>query len=106
MVTEVDVEPAVAARELELFLDLVGYLSTTSASFFLDQTYSDLSGNEADLREAPAGLVAKAAESPIASVGHLVQKFLKRLWRRIGWQRLAALHTAGQGQPLEQCAEL
>jgi len=36
-------EMALAARELDLFLDLVGYLSTTSASFFLDPDYDDLS---------------------------------------------------------------
>jgi hypothetical protein len=39
-----------AARQLELFFDLVGYLSTTSAPFFLDPTYSSLSQEESKLR--------------------------------------------------------
>ncbi len=79
MITGTQVEAPVAARELELFLDLVGYLSTTSASFFLDASYSDLSDNEAELRDALAALAIKTAGSPLDSVGHLVEEFLKDL---------------------------
>lgn len=79
MLTTTKVEPSVAARELELFLDLVGYLSTTSASFFLDETYSDLSDTEAELRSALVALVAKTTGSPLDSVGHLVEEFLRGL---------------------------
>lgn len=35
-----------AARQLELFLDLVGYLATTSAAFFLDESYADPTESE------------------------------------------------------------
>ena len=77
MVTSPRISVPVAARELELFLDLVGYLSTSSASFFLDSTYSDLSDSEAELRDALAQLAVKTAGSPVDSVGHLVEMFLR-----------------------------
>lgn len=51
---------SVAARQLEIFLDLVGYLSTTSAPFFLDLTYQSLSHNEAKLRKALGALIKQA----------------------------------------------
>lgn len=73
-----EIDVPVAARELELFLDLVGYLSTTSASFFLDDTYSDLS-DEDDLRTALKALYETTAASELDTVGHLVNEFLKSL---------------------------
>lgn len=42
---------AQAARQLEIFLDLLGFLATTSAAFFLDPAYNTLSADEAALRE-------------------------------------------------------
>ena len=68
-----------AAYRLELFLDLVGYLATTSASFFLDQTYSDLSVGEADLLKPLNELAALTAASAVGSVGHEVRNFLEKL---------------------------
>ncbi|MCV7281689.1 SIR2 family protein [Mycolicibacterium flavescens] len=79
MVTDPGIKIPEAARELELFLDLVGYLSTTSASFFLDESYSDLSDNEAELRDALATLATKTAGSPVDSVSHMVERFLRDL---------------------------
>lgn len=79
MVDGTTVETPVAARELELFLDLVGYLSTTSASFFLDESYSDITDSEAELRDELAALVTMTANSPVDSVGHLVREFLEGL---------------------------
>ena len=52
-----DVDDAEAARQLEMFIDLVGYLSTTSAAFFLDETYDELSEDEEDLRSSLRQLV-------------------------------------------------
>lgn len=79
MVTSTRIQPAVAARQLEMFLDLVAYLSTTSASFFLDETYRDLSDSESDLRETLTKLAAATANKPLDSVDHLVHKFLRDL---------------------------
>lgn len=70
---------AEAARQLELFLDLVGYLSTTSAPFFLDPTYSSLSQDEADLRDALSDLIQKTRGSQKDSVGYVVERFLQDL---------------------------
>jgi hypothetical protein len=66
-----------AARQLEIFLDLVGYLSTTSASFFLDLTYSSLSQDEAELRKALGDLIQKTRRSQNDSVGYIVKRFLQ-----------------------------
>lgn len=69
-----------AARELELFLDLVGYLSTTSASFFLDPTYDSLSDDEPpELRTSLLRLIEITQGARQDSVAHLVQKFLTSL---------------------------
>lgn len=68
-----------AARELEIFLDLVGYLSTTSAAFFLDKTYKSLSDGEGDLREALIQLAAMVHKSPKNKVGYVVEQFLRTL---------------------------
>jgi hypothetical protein len=72
-------ETALAARELDLFLDLVGYLSTTSASFFLDDTYSDLAAGEKDLRDSLIKLRASMQDFEAGAVAGLVDEFLKSL---------------------------
>ena len=46
-----------AARQLEIFLDLVGYLSATTAAFFLDHAYVALTEDESDLRDRLVQLV-------------------------------------------------
>jgi SIR2-like domain len=69
----------VAARELELFLDLIGFLSTTSAAFFLDPTYSHLSDDEAPLRDALHRLAAMTSTARNDSVAFLVKRFLEGL---------------------------
>jgi hypothetical protein len=69
----------VAARELELFLDLIGYLSTTSAAFFLDPTYSYLSDDEAPLRDVLHELAAMTSSASKDSVAYLVKRFLEGL---------------------------
>jgi SIR2-like domain len=66
-----------AARQLEMFLDLVGYLSTTSAAFFLDVTYDELSKDEEDLREDLRGLANKTHGSKRGTVGYSVRQFLE-----------------------------
>jgi len=68
-----------AARELEIFMDLVGYLSTTSAAFFLDDTYSDISDIDSDLRGTLQALARSTAGSAPGSVGQLVARFLGEL---------------------------
>jgi hypothetical protein len=68
-----------ASRELEMFLDLVAFLSTTSAAFFLDPTYSYLSDDEAPLRDLLRRLASLTAHAPNDSVGYLVKCFLNGL---------------------------
>ncbi|BBX34856.1 hypothetical protein MMAG44476_34791 [Mycolicibacterium mageritense DSM 44476 = CIP 104973] len=68
-----------AARQLELFLDLVGYLSTTAAAYFLDEDYDDLSESEQELRDTLRDLAKRTATSDLDSVGHLVKEFLEGL---------------------------
>ncbi len=68
-----------AARELEIFLDLVGFLSATSAAFFLDPTYEALSTDEAPLRQALADLIALTRGSSRHTIGHKVRHLLKEL---------------------------
>ncbi|GJF12684.1 SIR2 family protein [Mycolicibacterium cyprinidarum] len=67
---------AVVARQLEIFLDLVGYLATTSAAFFLDLSYRVLSDDEKELRDLLVKLAAETKESPEGSVGYQVRRFL------------------------------
>lgn len=69
----------VAARELEVFLDLVGFLSTTSAAFFLDETYGYLSDDESELRRTLGELAAQTTDAEKGSVGYLVRRFLAGL---------------------------
>jgi hypothetical protein len=47
---EPEIPHEVGAGQLEMFLDLVCSLSTTSAAFFLDITYNELSEDEKALR--------------------------------------------------------
>ncbi|KHO22990.1 SIR2 family NAD-dependent protein deacylase [Mycolicibacterium setense] len=79
MTTDSSIAIPKAARQLELFLDLVGYLSTTSAAFFLDEDYSDLSVTEVALRDTLRELATLTAGSGLDSVGHLVEEFLDGL---------------------------
>ena len=78
-----------AARQLEVFLDLVGFLSTTSAAFFLDPTYNSLSDDEADLRDALTHLVQLTSGAQFDSVAYKVSRFLK--------EELGAATEARQG---------
>ncbi len=71
-----------AARELEILLDLVGFLSTTSAAFFLDPTYETLSTDEASLRKALTELVERTRGSDRHTVGNKVRRFLAELGNR------------------------
>ncbi|MDO3634464.1 SIR2 family protein [Mycolicibacterium arseniciresistens] len=70
-----------AARQLEMFLDLVGYLSTTCSAFFLDETYKELVGGrgEESLRQTLRELVASTADAELGSVGYEVRAFLATL---------------------------
>lgn len=66
------------SRQLEMFLDLVGYLSTTSAAFFLDRTYDAVSKDEEHLRADLSDLfwtVSKATNDD--SVARKVLRFLR-----------------------------
>ncbi|OBG23521.1 hypothetical protein A5765_18780 [Mycolicibacterium celeriflavum] len=74
-----DEDKSIAARQLEIFLDLVGYLSTTSASFFLDTTYSSLSKDEGALRDSLIALAEMTRRDPPGSVGFIVSRFLQQL---------------------------
>jgi hypothetical protein len=74
--TDAEIPREVAARQLEIFLDLVGYLSTTSASFFLDKTYSILSDDEGTLRDSLIELAAATETDGPGTVGYIVNRFL------------------------------
>jgi hypothetical protein len=73
------IDDAEAARELEIFLDLVGFLSTTSAAFFLDPAYRSLSEDESGLREHLDGLAKTIRKPALDSVAHQVRGFLRDL---------------------------
>lgn len=45
-----EISGAARSRQLEIFLDLVGYFATTSSAFFLDRTYDAVSSDEPALR--------------------------------------------------------
>ncbi|MGA5541276.1 SIR2 family NAD-dependent protein deacylase [Mycobacterium sp. NPDC051198] len=68
-----------AARQLELFLDLVGHLATTSAAFFLDESYAELTTAESELVGPLCQLVGLTANSAPSSVGNQVKEFLASL---------------------------
>ncbi|MGV0741035.1 SIR2 family NAD-dependent protein deacylase [Mycolicibacterium sp. XJ870] len=68
-----------AARQLELFLDLVGYLAVPPAAFFLDESYADLTKSESELIKPLKELVSLTATSGKHTVGDQVREFLTRL---------------------------
>lgn len=74
-----DEDKSAAARQLEIFLDLVGHLSTTSANFFLDTTYKSLSKDEGPLRDTLIELADSTRGDPPGSVGFIVSRFLQQL---------------------------
>ena len=66
-----------AARELEIFLDLVGYLSTTSAAFFLDKDYGHLlSDSEIKLRRWLLTIYKKTSGDTDGPVAEKIRQFL------------------------------
>lgn len=65
-----------AARQLDIFLDLVGYLSATSAAFFLDESYQGLTDDEADLREKLLELQRLTEGAEPGKVAFMVRSFL------------------------------
>lgn len=67
----------VAARQLEIFLDLLGFLSTTSAPFFLDLSYRSLSDDEATLRDSLLRVAALTHSATEGTVGFRVKHFLE-----------------------------
>lgn len=69
----------VAARELEMFLDLVGYESTTSATFFLDEDFKGLTEDDSDLRDVLWNLAHMTDAAQPGEVGYLIKTFLKEL---------------------------
>ncbi|MDR7288658.1 MULTISPECIES: SIR2 family NAD-dependent protein deacylase [Mycolicibacterium] len=68
-----------AARQLELFLDLVGYLAVPPAAFFLDESYADLTASESELIEPLGELVRLTATSERHTVGDQLKEFLTKL---------------------------
>lgn len=68
-----------AAGQLELFLDLVGYHATTSAGFFLDDSYDGLATSERDLLKPLKDLMQLTARVEPHSVGTQVRGFLSSL---------------------------
>ena len=66
-----------AARQLEIFIDLVAYLSATSAAFFLDETYDELSEAERDLRDHLRQLANATKKAPPGKVAFRVSQFLQ-----------------------------
>lgn len=68
--------PEARSRQLEVFLDLVGYLATTSAAFFLDRTYDAVSEDEEDLRSDLSRLFWSVQDAEDDSVKRKVLRFL------------------------------
>lgn len=70
-----------AGRQLEMFLDLVAYLSATSSAYFLDDTYEELvtEDSEKALRAALKDLAGQSMESTPGTIGYEVKKFLETL---------------------------
>ena len=60
----------------DIFLDLVGYLSATSAAFFLDESYQGLTDDEADLREKLLELQRLTEGAEPGKVAFMVRSFL------------------------------
>jgi len=76
-VGEKKMAPEARSRQLEIFLDLVGYLATTSAAFFLDRTYDAVSEDEEDLRSDLARLFWTVQDADDDSVKKKVLRFLR-----------------------------
>lgn len=73
-----DSEIEIAARQLEIFLDLVGYLSTTSAAFFLDETYDAvLTAEERQLRTKLLALMPTLRRAHGETVAARILRFLE-----------------------------
>lgn len=83
----------VAARQLEIFLDLLGFLSTTSAAFFLDLSYQSLSDDESTLRKKLLEVVEITQGSGEGTVGFQVKRFLDQL----GADGISAVPPDGDG---------
>ncbi|MFI5509110.1 SIR2 family NAD-dependent protein deacylase [Mycobacterium sp. NPDC051804] len=66
-----------AARQLEIFVDLVAYLSTTSLAFFLDETYDEISEGENDLRKTLRQLAFDTKDKAEDTVAFRVAQFLR-----------------------------
>lgn len=67
-----------AARQLEMFIDLVAYLSSTSAAFFLDKTYDELlSDKERRLRDTLTDLMTGIGKAGPGEVAFKVSQFLR-----------------------------
>jgi hypothetical protein len=77
-----------SARQMEMFLDLVAYHSTTSASFFLDTDYDSLSEDESALRTSLKELIKATANKQSDTVAHKVWNFLAH---ELGADRVEAL---------------
>ena len=75
-VGEKKMAPEARSRQLEVFLDLVGYLATTSAAFFLDRTYDAVSEDEEDLRSDLSRLFWSVQDAGDDSVKRKVLRFL------------------------------
>jgi hypothetical protein len=74
--------PEARSRQLEMFLDLVAYLATTSAAFFLDKSYNDVSNDEEPLRDDLSQLFWRLHEEYVGKpdddlVAKRVLRFLK-----------------------------
>jgi hypothetical protein len=76
MSTREGISTATSARQMEMFLDLVAYRSTTSASFFLDSDYNSLSEDESALRTSLRELIQATANNEADTVAHKVWRFL------------------------------
>ncbi len=67
---------AKSARQMEMFLDLIAYRSTTSAPFFLDSDYNSLSEDESPLRTSLKELMQATANQEPDTVAQRVWRFL------------------------------
>ena len=76
-VGEKKMAPEARSRQLEIFLDLVGYLATTSAAFFLDRTYDAVSEDEEDLRSDLSRLFWSVQDAEDDSVKRKVLRYLR-----------------------------
>lgn len=66
-------------RQVEIFLDLVGFWSTTSAPFFLDSDYAEMSVAETKLKKSLEDLASSMPDSREGPVANQVRKLLLNL---------------------------